>query len=83
MLQDVKALITVCSEEGEDSVSQTQLTMTDKQFKRSSLMAAAAHRMTQEGTRGSLVAAGMASRLLKVTTETGIPKESPHHGPVG
>lgn len=42
-------VITLCSEEGEDIMSQTQLTMTDKQFKRKIRMAAAAHRLTQEG----------------------------------
>lgn len=49
MLQDVDALTTHCGEEGEDSASQTQLTMTDKQFKKRAPMAAATHRTTQEG----------------------------------
>lgn len=49
MSQDVKACITLRSEEGEDGVSQTQLTMTNQPFRRSVLMTAAAHRTTREG----------------------------------
>lgn len=89
MSQDMKACITLRSEEGEDRVSQTQLTMTNQPLRRSVLMTAATHRTTQEGTDEGIsgdmrkpCGCWDGQQAAHGDNRDRHPEETPHHGPV-